>query len=293
MHDSHVHLNLEPLNKNIKEVIFNFKSVGGKYILTQSTDLLDIDDNLRLSAMFPEIISVAIGLHPTCFEEYTILKGNTKNIYEYSQKYITNWIMKFKKNIENIKAIGETGLDYYQYNLNLSETNEQKAILKEIQKLSFSEQIKLALEYKLPMSIHARDVQGESQTVKDAMRLLAQEGKGLVKGCFHSYTGDISLVQDILDLGFYIGFNAIITYKSGENVREILKQVPLERILLETDGPFLPPQSVRKNKNIKEKFAQPSDVKEVLKVISEVKAIDENKLENMLDRNFENLFAQN
>lgn len=201
--------------------------------------------------------------------------------------------MKFKKNIENIKAIGETGLDYYQYNLNLSETNEQKAILKEIQKLSFSEQIKLALEYKLPMSIHARDVQGESQTVKDAMRLLAQEGKGLVKGCFHSYTGDISLVQDILDLGFYIGFNAIITYKSGENVREILKQVPLERILLETDGPFLPPQSVRKNKNIKEKFAQPSDVKEVLKVISEVKAIDENKLENMLDRNFENLFAQN
>ena len=93
-----------------------------------------------------------------------------------------------------------------------------------------------------------------------------------------------------MDLGFYVGFNAIITYKSGETVREILKQVPVERILFETDGPFLPPQSVRKNKNIKEKFAQPSDVREVMEVAAEIKGVPVEELEEVTDENYEKLF---
>ncbi|MBU1119936.1 TatD family hydrolase, partial [Patescibacteria group bacterium] len=109
-------------------------------------------------------------------------------------------------------------------------------------------------------------------------------------GSFHSYTGDISFIEDILALGFYVGFNAIITYPSGENVREILKDVPLERILFETDGPLLPPQSVRKNKKIKEKFGQPADVREIMEVAAEIKGVSMEKLESITDENYTTLF---
>ena len=98
-------------------------------------------------------------------------------------------------------------------------------------------------------------------------------------------------VEDILALGFHIGFNAIITYKSGENVRDILKIVPPERILFETDGPFLPPQSVRKDKRKKEKFAQPSDIREILEVAADVKGINIERLEDITDENYTNIFS--
>ena len=291
MHDSHIHLNLSPLERNLDEIISNFKKMGGKYILSQTTDNVDIDITLALANRYPEIIEVAIGLHPTIFEEITLQKGIKGNIYEISQKYLLEWEKLFEKNKSRIKAVGETGLDYYQFNIPQNIPQETISQLKEIQKISFTKHIELAIKHNLPMSIHARDTQGESESVEDALRLVAQEGKGKLRGSFHSYTGNIKYLQDILDLGFYIGFNAIITYKSGENVREILKQVPLDRILFETDGPFLPPQSVRKNKNIKEKFAQPSDVREIMEVAAEIKNVPVEELERITDENYEMVFC--
>jgi len=290
MHDSHIHLNLSPLDRNLDEIVSNFKKMGGKYILSQTTDNIDIDVTMALAKKYPDIIEVAIGLHPTIFEEITLQKGIKENIYEISQTYLQEWENQFEKNRKDIKALGETGLDYYQFNIPQNIPQDITSQLKEIQKLSFTKHIKLAIKYNLPMSIHARDTQGESQSVEDALRLVAQEGKGKLRGSFHSYTGDIKYLQDILDLGFYVGFNAIITYKSGENVREILKQVPLDRILFETDGPFLPPQSVRKNKNIKEKFAQPSDVREIMEVAADIKGVSVEELEKITDENYERLF---
>jgi TatD DNase family protein len=290
MHDSHIHLNLEPICNNIPEIINNFVSQNGKHILTQSTDNIDIQDTLDIASQYPDIIDVALGLHPTVFEENTILKGKTKNIYEFCLKYMNTFETTFEKNLENIKAVGETGLDYFQFSLNQSLLRTQEEELQEIQKLSFKRQTTLARKHRLPLSVHARDIQGCKDTVRDTLRILIEEGKGEVKGSFHSYTGDISFIEDILALGFYIGFNAIITYKSGENVREILKQVPLNRILFETDGPLLPPQSVRKNKKIKEKFGQPADVREIMEVAAEVKDISIEKLEAITDENYEALF---
>jgi len=290
MHDSHIHLNLDPLCRNIPEIINNFVSKGGKHILTQSTDNIDIQETLDIAARYPDIIDVALGLHPTIFEETTILKGRTKNIYEFCNRYMDEFEKKFEKNISKVKAIGETGLDYYQFSLNQSIERAQQEELQEIQKLSFRRQIALSKKYNLPLSIHARDIQRRKDTVRDVLRILVEEGKGEVKGSFHSYTGDISFLEDILALGFYVGFNAIITYPSGENVREILKQVPLERILFETDGPFLPTQSVRKNSNIKEKFAQPADVREIMEVAAKVKDVSMEKLESVTDENYKTLF---
>jgi TatD DNase family protein len=292
MHDSHIHLALEPLKSNVSEILNEFESLGGKYILTQGTDLLDFKDSLDIAKTNPKIIQVALGLHPTFFEETTVYKRIFKNLTAKSETNIKKFQNTIKENIENIKAIGETGLDYYQIKLDTSFPTDTIEEIIHIQKLSFSEHINLAKEYNLPLSIHSRDINSSDKCTRDTIDIVAKEGKGILRGCFHSYTGNLEFLKEILDLGFFIGFNAIITYKSGENVREILKQTPIERILFETDGPFLPPQSVRKNKKIKEKYAKPSHIKEIIEVAAEVKNVSSKYLENASDENYKNLLLR-
>ena len=291
MHDSHIHLNLCPLQENIEQVINDFQKENGKHILTQSTDLLDYRENLDISKRYSDIVQLALGLHPTVFEEYTVQRNIFKDIQKKSLKMIADFEDIFEKNILAISAVGETGLDYYQFNNDQTVDEDIKEELCEIQEMSFTKHIQLALKHNLPMSIHARDMNGSTECLEDVLRIVAQEGRGQLKGSFHSYTGNLDLLADILDMGFYIGLNGIITSKSGENVRDILKEVPLERILFETDGPFLPPQSVRKDKKIKEKYAQPKDIKEIMQTACEVKNITYEKMERVTDENYERLFV--
>ena len=290
MHDSHIHLNLSPLQENLEQVIDDFQEQNGKHILTQSTDLLDYKENLEISKRYPDVVQLALGLHPTVFEEYTVQRNIFKDIQKKSLKMIVEFEEIFEKTIKDISAVGETGLDYHQFNNDQTVDEDIKEELCELQKISFTKHIQLALNHNLPMSIHARDMNGCTECLEDVLRVVAQEGKGQLRGSFHSYTGDIDSLKEILDMGFYIGFNGIITYKSGENVRDILRAVPLERILFETDGPFLPPQSVRKDKSLKEKYAQPKDIKEIIQTACEVKDVTYEKMEAITDENYEKLF---
>jgi TatD DNase family protein len=283
---------MEPLKSSLPQIVDTFLEKGGKYILTQSTDLEDIDTSLELGKQYPNTIGVALGLHPTFFEENTVDKGRIDNVYNEGKKLLTTFVTILEKKIPSITAIGETGLDYYQIDLQKDISPELKKEIKDIQKESFRKHVQIAVENNLPLSIHARDINGKNECVEDVITIVAEEGKGLARGCFHSYTGDIKYIQPILDLGFCIGFNGIITYKSGEDVREILKKTPIDRIIFETDGPFLPPQSVRKNKKIKNKFAQPGDVKEIIEVAAEVKNISSEELEREADKNYESVFVR-
>ncbi len=292
MHDAHIHLAMEPLKSNLPKIIHNFLSAGGKYILTQTTESTDFTDTTEIVNQYKKTIHLALGLHPTIYEENSIQRGAFKNLSKIAERELKSFEKILLANLDspNLKAIGETGLDYYQMSLNKEIKEVQREELVEIQKDSFRRHLQLALENNLPLSVHARDVNGKNDCAKDTLKLIAQEGRGLLRGCFHSYTGDIDFVDDILDLGFYIGFNAIITYKSGQDIREVLKKTPVDRILFETDGPFLPPQSVRKNKKIKEKFAQPADVKEIIETAAEIKGIPTQTLEEQTDKNYEELF---
>lgn len=296
MHDSHIHMAMEPLKTNLDEIVRDFVNEGGKHILTQGTDMLDFDDNFKIAKranlIQNNVMQVAIGLHPTYFEEVTVQRDLEDNIYEKSQKERKKFIEIFNKNKEEISAIGECGLDYYQFSINQTYSDDTKEQLKEVQKLMLQEEIHLALENSLPLSIHARDQMGSNECIDDTIRIVAEEGRGLLQGSFHSYTGSLEQLEQILALGFHVGFNAIITYKSGENVREILKKTPVERILFETDGPFLPPQSVRKKKSIKQKFAQPKHIREIMQVACEIKNISMEKLEAITDENYQQLFLK-
>ncbi len=171
-------------------------------------------------------------------------------------------------------------------------SKETKEEIKEAKRRIFTKLCKLSLKENLPMSIHARDIKDSDKCVKDTLKILAKESNGLIRGSFHSYTGSIKMLNQILDLGLYVGFNAIITYPSGENVREILKNTPLERILFETDGPFLPTQSVRKKKNATKRYGRPVLVKEIIEKACEIKNIPYEKLESVTDENYLTLFLK-
>ena len=294
MNDSHIHLALKPLDDNWKRDTEDFLKLGGKKILTQGTDILDFSETFDLAKKINEefnqqIVDVAIGIQPTVFQE-KFNKEDKSEIFEGSKKFIQRFQDIFQKEKEKITAIGETGLDYFEmYNCKLSK--ERIDTLKEIQKESFRLHVRLAKENDLPLSIHARELENKIECVTDCLEILAHEGKGLAKGVFHSYTGQVEKLDEILDMGFSIGFNAIITYPNGENVREILKLTPLDKILFETDGPFLPTQSIRKNKKSAIRYGRSAQIKEIMKIASDIKNIPLEKLENISDENYNRVFG--
>ncbi len=288
---------MSPLKENIESDIQEFLDCKGRKILTQTTDITDyqetIDMYTSLSKKFPDTLQLALGIHPSRFEE-GIAKNSIEelDIFQYSQKQYDLFEEIFNNNLDNISAIGECGLDYYGMNEYNQYSQTEQEQLKEIQRRIFSKLCSLAALHKLPMSIHARGVKGDNSCEKDVLAIVAKEGKGTLRGSFHSYTGDKKMLEKILDLGMYIGFNAIITYPSGENVREILKLTPLDRILFETDGPFLPTQSVRKKKNSKKKYGRPVLIKEIIEKACEIKNIPYEKMENVTDQNYLCLFSK-
>lgn len=294
MHDSHIHLALKPLKENWERDVQDFLNLGGKKILTQGTDILDFTETFELAEKINErfesnIVDAAIGIHPTVFQE-NYLSSNTEQIFNSSKKFIQRFQDSFKIEKNHITAVGETGLDYFEmYNSKLSK--EQIDAFKKIQKESFRVHINFAKENNLPLSIHARELEGKSNCVSDALEILAEEGRGLVTGVFHSYTGKVEKLKDILDMGFGVGFNAIITYPSGDSVREILRQTPLESIFFETDGPFLPTQSVRRNKKSKIRYGRSAQIREIMEVAAQIKNIPVEKIEKISDENYERIFG--
>lgn len=297
MHDSHIHVSMSPLKENISEDIYEFTNNNGKHILIQTTDISNYQDSLEihssLSKDYPKVANLALGIHPSQIED-GVAKNSLEGmeIFKYAQKQYELFDDFFKKNKEEISAIGECGLDYYTMEQYHNFSKETKEEIKEAQRRIFSKLCKLAVKENLPMSIHARDIKDSDNCVKDALKILAKEGNGLIRGSFHSYTGSIKMLNQILDLGMYVGFNAIITYPSGGNVREILQNTPIERILFETDGPFLPTQSVRKEKNARKKYGRPVLIKEIIEKASEIKNIPFEKLETITDENYITLFVK-
>ena len=291
MHDSHIHLSLSPIKENLQRLLHDFSQENGKYILNMGTEPEDWFEVLEIQKKNDVSVNLysGIGIHPTVYLEHINELTNGTDIFKFAKKLLDKLEKIYEENHKYISAVGETGLDYYQ----MYKEDMPKEVIRdlvEIQKNSFRSHCQLALRYNLPMSIHARELNGREDCVKDTLEILAEEGKGKIRGSFHSYTGTQKGLKDILDMGFYIGFNAIITYPSGENVRELLKDTPLDRILFETDGPFLVTQKTRKNNRSEFPFGKPSDVKEIIEKAEEIKGIPYQRLEEQTDKNFEKLF---
>lgn len=216
--DTHAHLDFPELYNRLDEVLKNALENGVKRIVTISTNLNKIDKIIEISKNYKEVYHT-VGVHPN-----EVLKDKNNSNYEM--------ILNLSKN-EKCVGIGECGLDYHY-------GNDSKAE----QKMSFITQINVSRATNLPLIIHARDAD------KDMINILENEYKnGPFKAILHCFSSGKDLALCGINLGFYISFSGIVTFKSAKLIQEIATLIPNNKILVETDAPYLSPTPLRGSVN--------------------------------------------
>jgi len=270
--DSHTHLNLAAFNKDREEII--------KKTLEQGVFMINIGTCYETSKKAVEIAQqydncwATVGLHPshtipTKIDKNELVINDDKNISE-----VEVFNEKFESLLEKPKvvAIGECGLDY-SYLKDFSQNDQIK--YKKIEREEFRKQIQSAKKYNLPLSLHVRGL------YEEALMILEDE-KYKNEAVFHFFTGDISQAQEILKRGFYLGFSGIITF--SETMDQVIRDTPLEKILIETDAPYVAPIPYRGSRN------EPIYVKEVAKKIAQIKKLPLKEIEEVTFKNTLRLF---
>jgi TatD DNase family protein len=228
--DTHTHLTM-PDYQDIKEVLQRAKDAGLEFLIDVGFDIESSEKSTILSAD-SDLIYSAVGLHP----------HDAKSFDEACYKKLKEWMK-----LPRVVAMGEIGLDYHY---NLSSHEEQKRV--------FSKLLWTAREMGKPVILHGRE------SYEDMKEIIKIEGKG-VQGVFHSFAGDLAMLKWALDNGFYISISGMITFKKALNIVEIARHVPLDRLLIETDCPYLTPDPFRGKRN------EPSYVKYVAEKLASVK----------------------
>ena len=254
MIDSHCHLDHEPLFSNINEIITRCKEVGLKKILTISTNIKSFE-NIKKIIEFDEIIYGTIGIHP---------HETSKDIV--NSEYIIENAKKYKK----IIGIGETGLDFYYENSK-----------KKDQINSFKKHIEASIYLNYPLIVHSRSAE------KETFEILNDYKNSNIKILMHCFTGSKEFAKKLMDLNTYFSASGIITFKNSIDLQETFKIINKNKLLIETDSPFLAPVPMRGKKN------EPSYIKYTLEKLSQIKSLNFNELEQITSKNFENLFSKN
>lgn len=263
MYDSHSHLTKD-FYSNIDEIVSKSKEDGLKGIVSCSTTVQNFGQNLEIGSNHKGFIYPTIGIHP-------------ENAKEFSLNYEKNWdylVDTINENRNLVYAIGECGMDYFH---STKYIDEQKKI--------FEYQILMSLEQDLPLIIHTRNSkdQNAQSCILDSVNMLKKYKN--VRGVCHCFTGNLDEAKHILDLGFYLGFTNIVTYKSNTELQKVadfvIEKYP-NQILFETDCPYLPPAHKRGERS------KPSDVKYVYDFFKQ--KISEEKINSNFNKfiNYEN-----
>ena len=251
MIDSHCHLDHDPLFNNIHEILNRSKNVGLKKLLTICTSDESFE-NIKKILDLDQIIYGTYGIHPHETENNKV----TKNI-----------IIENIKKHQKIIGIGETGLDFYY---NHSRKDEQIK--------SFREHIEASIEADLPIIVHSRSA--EHQTFQILNEYKNQKPKILM----HCFTGSYEFFKKMEKLNSYFSASGIITFNNSTDLQKTFSKIPNNKLLVETDSPFLAPAPMRGKKN------EPSFIKYTIKRLAELKKLDETEMINITSKNFENLF---
>ncbi len=251
MIDSHCHLDYEPLLSNLDKVIQRSKDIGIQKILTICTTL---DSFIKIKDIVnkDEIIFGTYGIHP----------HEVKN-----NKVDKNTIINEVTNNKKIIGIGETGLDFFY---NHSEKTDQIK--------SFEVHIEAALKLKIPLIIHSRNAE------KEMLNVFNNYKNENLKILMHCYTGSKNFAKKLLAFNAYFSASGIITFKNSKELQETFKLIPLDKLLIETDSPYLAPEPHRGKKN------EPSFVIHTVEKLANLKDVTRNELINKTSLNFENLF---
>jgi TatD DNase family protein len=243
--DTHCHYNMEPLAADWLGYWQKAQDHGVTHSVIVGTGL----DTTRLAieqANQEPNLFMAPGIHPYRYEEpVTNLHVDEKTLLAQVESDLSE-LAQMIPNAPKAVAIGETGLDYFR----MPESVAEQSIVKHAQQQAFIGQITLAEKHHLPLIIHVRDRQVSEQPVDgnaywDTLKILKQHHSGTEPFILHCVSGPLTYIQEALSLGAYIGIAGNVTYKNADQIRSLVKTAPTNRLLLETDAPFLPPQEFR------------------------------------------------
>ena len=252
--DTHVHINFDSFDDDRDDVAAAWREAGVAHLVHSCVDPSEFSKIQSITQRYPEV-SMAVGIHPLDIDKWT---ENT-----------ADEISRLAASEPKVVAIGEMGLDFF------------KADDKEAQKRAFVAQLEIARNTDLPVIIHCRDAAAEMAQVIESF--FAEEGA--VKGVMHCWTGTPEEAQWFLDLGFFISFSGIVTFKSAQEVKASAKMVPSDRILVETDCPFLSPVPKRKIKR-----NQPAFVRYVAEHVAELREVSLETISKQTTQNAQRLF---
>ena len=250
--DSHCHLTYEPLNNNIPEIIRKCKDTGVLNLLTIGTNIKSSIQCSEISKQYQTIYS-SIGIHPSDSHLDLDNDGEIKKIYNQNNKNI---------------AYGETGLDFFR---------SKEHISRQIN--LFETHTKYAKEDNATIIVHTRDADDET------LSIIKNNSKNKdVRFLIHCFSGTLQFAKLLLNLGCYISFSGIITFKNTLDLQDVVKYVPIQRMLIETDSPYLSPEPYRGKKNSPEKVVY------VAQKISELKNINLDEVGDKTTKNFYKIF---
>lgn len=251
--DSHCHLDRVKADdefRHINDRVAYTQKSGISHMLNVSIDLENWPSVIKIAEDNPNVYA-SVGVHPS-----------DAHNPELSVTDLTD-----RAQHEKVIAIGETGLDYHYGKDN--KTNQQ---------IVFRTHIQSAIESKLPLIIHTREAQA------DTIDILREENAQKIGGIMHCFTENWHMAKKALDLGFYISFSGIITFKNADSIREVAQKTPMDRILIETDSPYLAPMPFRGKPN------QPLYVKYVAEKMAEIKGLEVAEIAQKTSDNFARLF---
>ncbi|GLJ04424.1 TatD family hydrolase [Bacillus sp. YKCMOAS1] len=252
--DTHAHLNAEQYKEDLEQVIERAKSEKVEKIVVVGFDRPTITRAMELIEEY-DFIYAAIGWHPV-------------DAIDMTDEDLA-WIKDLSQH-EKVVAIGEMGLDYYW-----------DKSPKDVQKEVFRRQIALAKEVNLPIVIHNRDA------TEDVVMILKEEGAAEVGGIMHCFTGSLETAKVCMDMNFYISFGGPVTFKNAKKPKEVVKEIPSDRLLIETDCPYLTPVPFRGKRN------EPSYVKYIAEQIAELREISFEELAELTTKNAKKVFRIN
>ena len=253
--DTHVHLDDERYDEDFDVVMQNARDIGVKQHIIPGADPKTLAKAVALSEKYEEIY-FSVGVHPY----------DAKN---YDESYLKTYIEHPK-----CVAVGECGLDYFR----LPETEDEITAYKRDQKEVFEAQIKLAIHYKLPLIVHVRDAN------QDSYNLLKKHQNELVGGVLHCYNASELLLG--LSETFYYGIGGVLTFKNAKKLVQMVPKIPHNRLLIETDAPYLTPMPHRGKRN------EPAYTSYVAQKLSDVLEIPTEKIENLTSQNCYDLFSK-
>ncbi len=258
MIDSHAHLNFPNFQKDLTEVLERAKQNGVDFIINIGADYKSSQIAINMAQDY-EGLFATVGFHPESLNEE-----------KFNSRLLEDLIGQPK-----VVAVGECGLDYFRIKPN--DFAAQK-----LQQEIFIAQIELAKKFNLPLVLHCRANQKEQNSPYEQMLQILKK-ENVKRGVFHCFSGDWRLAKEFIELGFCIGLTGIITFPNYRHV-DLLKNIPLDNVLIETDCPFLAPQSVRGQRN------EPAFVKHIAEHLANIKNINMEEVDRITTQNTKKLF---